>query len=53
MAADGLNYSIRKKLDIQYLRDMAQLADRVHQVECLKAKKVRMNKYHKKKMSHM
>jgi hypothetical protein len=29
MAAGGLDYSIRKKLDIQHLRDMAQLADRV------------------------
>lgn len=28
----GLDYSIRKKLDTQYLRDMAQLADRVRQV---------------------
>jgi hypothetical protein len=24
MAADGLDYSIRKKLDTQYLRDMTQ-----------------------------
>jgi len=29
MAASGLDYSIRKKLDTQYLRDMAQLAGRV------------------------
>ncbi|XP_050919575.1 uncharacterized protein LOC127137133 [Lathyrus oleraceus] len=29
MADGGLDYSIRKKLDTQYLRDMAQLADRV------------------------
>ncbi|XP_058774719.1 uncharacterized protein LOC131648991 [Vicia villosa] len=29
MAARGLDYSIRKKLDTQYLRDMAHLADRV------------------------
>jgi len=29
MAAGGLDYSVRKKLDTQYLRDMAQLADRV------------------------
>lgn len=29
MAVGGLDYSIRKKLDTQYLRDMAQLADRV------------------------
>ncbi|GAU34949.1 hypothetical protein TSUD_312800 [Trifolium subterraneum] len=31
MAAGGLDYSIRKKLDTQHLRDMAQLADRVRQ----------------------
>lgn len=41
MATGGLNYSIKKKLDTQYLRDMAQLADRVRQVECLKDEKVR------------
>ena len=29
MAAGGLDYSIRKKLDTQHLRDMAELADRV------------------------
>ena len=29
IAAGGLDYSIRKKLDAQYLRDMAQLVDRV------------------------
>jgi len=33
MAASSLDYYIRKKLDTQYLRDMAQLADRVQQVE--------------------
>ncbi|KAK2456809.1 hypothetical protein QL285_004146 [Trifolium repens] len=41
MAAGGLDYSIRKKLDTQHLRDMAQLADRVRQVERLKAEKAR------------
>ncbi|XP_058724676.1 uncharacterized protein LOC131596119, partial [Vicia villosa] len=41
-----LDYSIRKKLDT--LRDMAQLADRVRQVERLKAEKARVSKYHKK-----
>ncbi|XP_050878733.1 uncharacterized protein LOC127082536 [Lathyrus oleraceus] len=41
MAAGGLFYSIRKKLDTQYLRDIAQLADRVRQVERLKVEKVR------------
>ncbi|XP_050897581.1 uncharacterized protein LOC127104442 [Lathyrus oleraceus] len=44
MAAGGLDYSIRKKLNTQYLRDMTQLADRVRQVEFLKAEKYRANK---------
>lgn len=44
MAADGLDYSIRKRLDTQYLRDMSQLADRVRRVEYLKAEKARANK---------
>ncbi|XP_050897014.1 uncharacterized protein LOC127103814 [Lathyrus oleraceus] len=35
---------IRKKLDTRYLRDMAQLADRVRQVEKLKAEKARVSK---------
>ncbi|KAK2363144.1 hypothetical protein QL285_088154 [Trifolium repens] len=48
MAAGGLDYSIRKKLDTQHLRDMTQLADRVRQVERLKAEKARNSKYHKK-----
>jgi len=48
MAAGGLEYSIRKKLDTQYLRDMAQLADRVWQVERLKIEKARASKYGKK-----
>ncbi|XP_058758287.1 uncharacterized protein LOC131631508 [Vicia villosa] len=48
MAVGGLDYSIRKKLDTQYLRDMAQLADRVRQVERLKAEKARANKSYKK-----
>jgi len=29
MTASDLDYSIRKKLDTQYLRDMTQLVDRV------------------------
>ncbi|XP_050909590.1 uncharacterized protein LOC127123415 [Lathyrus oleraceus] len=44
MAVGGLDYSIRKKLDTQYLRYMAQLADRVRQVEHLKEEKARTNK---------
>jgi len=48
MAAGGLDYSVRKKLDTQYLRDMAQLADRVRQVERLKAEKGRTSRFPKK-----
>ncbi|XP_058741183.1 uncharacterized protein LOC131613539 [Vicia villosa] len=48
MAVGGLDYSIRNKLDTQYLRDMVQLADRVRQVERLKAEKARANKSYKK-----
>lgn len=44
----GLDYSIIKKFDTQYMRDMAQLADRVRQVERLKAEKSRTSKYHKR-----
>lgn len=41
MAAGGFDYSIRKKLDTQYLRYISQLVDRVRQVEHLKAEKAR------------
>ncbi|XP_050876761.1 uncharacterized protein LOC127080493 [Lathyrus oleraceus] len=44
MAAGGLDYSIKKKLDTQYLRDMARLDDRVRQLERLKEEKARENK---------
>ncbi|KAI5412570.1 hypothetical protein KIW84_057292 [Lathyrus oleraceus] len=37
----GIDYSIRKKLDAQYFKDMAQLADRVRQVERLKVEKAK------------
>lgn len=49
----GLDYTIRKKLNIQYLRDMAILADRVRQVEWLKAKKARTSKFSKKKVPYV
>ncbi|WJX26814.1 hypothetical protein P8452_15690 [Trifolium repens] len=49
MAAGGLDYSIRKKLDTQYLRDMSQLADRVRQIERLKAEKARNSRFQKNK----
>jgi len=48
MVVGGLDYSVRKKLDTQYLRDMAQLADRVQQVERLKAEKARTSRFPKK-----
>ncbi|XP_058752893.1 uncharacterized protein LOC131626086 [Vicia villosa] len=48
MAVGGLDYSIRKKLDTQYLRDMAQMIDRVRQVKRLKVEKARANKSYKK-----
>ncbi|XP_050916180.1 uncharacterized protein LOC127131294 [Lathyrus oleraceus] len=48
LAADGLDYSTRKKLDTQYLRDISQLVDRVRQVERLKAGKARVNKNNKR-----
>ena len=50
MDAGSLDYSIRKKLDTQYLRDMAQLADRVRQIKRLKAEKARTNKFSKKEI---
>ena len=48
LAASGLDYSIRKKLDTQHLRDMAQLADRVRHVERLKVEKTITQKFHKR-----
>ncbi|XP_050909275.1 uncharacterized protein LOC127123057 [Lathyrus oleraceus] len=39
MVVEGLDYSIRKKLDTRYLRDMAH-----RQLECLKEEKARANK---------
>lgn len=48
MIAGDLDYYIRKKLDTQYVRDTTQLAERVQQVEHLKAEKARSNKFHKK-----
>jgi len=48
MATGGLDYSVQKKLDTQYIRDMAQLADRVRQVERLKAEKARTVRHVKK-----
>ncbi|XP_058784398.1 uncharacterized protein LOC131659190 [Vicia villosa] len=54
MAAGGLDYSIGKKSDTQYLRDMAQLADGVRQVERLKAEKARANNsYEKERVTYV
>ncbi|XP_050889681.1 uncharacterized protein LOC127094969 [Lathyrus oleraceus] len=51
IAACDLDYSIIKKLDTQYLRDMAQLADIVRHIERLKAEKTKTSRYHKKEKS--
>lgn len=48
MIAGGLDYSIRKKLDTQYLRYMTQLAHMVRQVEHLKVEKARLNRHPRK-----
>jgi len=53
MATGGLDYSIRKKLDTRYLRDMAQLADRVRQVERLKVEKSRTYKLRREKVVYV
>lgn len=53
MAVWGLYYSIRKKLNTQYLRDMTQLADRVRQVERLKVEKARVNRNKKEIMDYV
>jgi hypothetical protein len=45
MAGGGFEYAIRKKLDTQHLRDMSQLADKVRQIEKLKAEKAKNSKY--------
>ena len=53
MAAGVLDDSIRKKLDTQYLRDMAQLADRVRQVERLKVEKDGTHKFKREKVAYV
>jgi hypothetical protein len=52
MTAGGLDYSIRKKLDTQYLRDMAQLTDKVRQVERLRAEKA-THKFRREKVPYV
>jgi len=53
MAAGGLDYFIRKKLDPQHLRDMTQLTDRVRQVERLKTEKARTHKYKRENVAYI
>jgi len=53
MAAGGLDYSIRKKLDSHYLRGMAQLVDRVRQVERLRDEKARTHKFIREKIAYI
>jgi hypothetical protein len=53
MVIGGLDYSIRKKLDTQHLRDMAQLVDRVRQVERLRAEKARTDKYKREQVAYV
>lgn len=44
MVVGDLDYSVQKKLETQYLRDIIQLADRIRQVEHLKEVKARLEK---------
>lgn len=49
MVACGLDYSIKKKLYSQFLRDMTQLADGVRHVERLKLKRLGRTNFIKNK----
>lgn len=51
--AGGLDYSLRNKLDTQYVRDMDQLVDRVRQVERLKSEKARVNRNTKERVAYV
>ena len=53
MVVGGLDYSIQKRLDTQYLRGMAQLADRARQVERLKTEKVRTHKFRRENVAYV
>jgi len=53
MAAGGLDYSIRKKIDIKYLRDMTQLADRVQQIKRLRSEKARTHKFRRENVAYI
>nr|KYP38587.1 hypothetical protein KK1_040155 [Cajanus cajan] len=47
IAATGLDFSIRKKLVNEQLRDMAQLAEKVRRIEQIRAEKERLRKFDK------
>lgn len=51
MAIGGLDYSIKKELDTQYVRDMAQLAYGVWPVEWLKDEKAGVSKSKKERVA--
>ncbi|XP_050875708.1 uncharacterized protein LOC127079357 [Lathyrus oleraceus] len=51
MAAGGLDYSIRKKIDPTFLKSMSQQADRVRHLERLRLEKVRHNRAKKEKVA--
>ncbi|XP_050897202.1 uncharacterized protein LOC127104023 [Lathyrus oleraceus] len=50
IAAGGLDYSIRKKIDLTFIKSMSQLADRVRHLERLRLEKVRHSKVKKEKI---
>ncbi|XP_050897061.1 uncharacterized protein LOC127103864 [Lathyrus oleraceus] len=50
MAARGLDYSIRKKIDPTFMKSMSQLAGRVRHLERLRLEKVRHNKAKREKV---
>ncbi|XP_050919231.1 uncharacterized protein LOC127136750 [Lathyrus oleraceus] len=51
MAAGGLDYSIRKKIDSTFVKSMSQLANRVRHLERLRLEKVRHSKAKKEKIA--
>ncbi|XP_050877863.1 uncharacterized protein LOC127081677 [Lathyrus oleraceus] len=51
IAAGGLDYSIRKKIDPTFVKSMSQLADRVRHLEQLRLEKIRHNKSKKEKVA--
>ncbi|XP_050909402.1 uncharacterized protein LOC127123202 [Lathyrus oleraceus] len=51
MAAGGLDYSIRKKIDPNFVKSMSQLVDRARHLERLRVEKVRHNKSKKEKVA--